>query len=87
MSEQMQNYAIKIRVTPLQWSLHGGEDYELLFTVPPQWQQELEKMAKRRRIPITQIGVIQPKRFGVRIEHSDHTRNDLPAQSYEHYSH
>jgi len=86
MSEQIRTYAKRIRTTPLHWSLHGGEDYELLFTLPPQWQQEFERMAKRRRIPITQIGVIQPKRFGVRIEHSDRTRNDLPAQSYEHYS-
>ena len=86
MSEQIQSYAKKMRTSPLDWSLHGGEDYELLFTLPPQWQQELETLAKKRRIPITQIGVIQSKRFGIRIEQRDHTRNDLPTQSYEHYA-
>ena len=30
MSKHMQSYAKRIRVNPLQWSLHGGEDYELL---------------------------------------------------------
>ncbi len=86
MSQQMQHYAKRIRATPLHWSLHGGEDYELLFTIPPKWQHELEKVAKKRRLPITQIGVIQPQRFGVRIEHSDHTRHVLPQRSYEHFS-
>jgi len=86
MSEQIKNYAKRIHTTPLHWALHGGEDYELLFTLSPKWQHELEKMAKKRRIPITQIGVIQPKQFGIRIEQSDRTRNDFPAQSYEHFS-
>jgi thiamine-monophosphate kinase len=86
MSKQMQSYAKRVGTMPLHWSLHGGEDYELLFTLPPEWQQELEKMAKIRQMPITRIGVIQPKRFGVRIEHSDHTRHVLPQRSYEHFS-
>ncbi len=86
MSQQMQRYAKRIRVTPLNWSLHGGEDYELLFTIPPKWQHELEKCAKKRRIPITQIGVIQPKRFGIRIEHHDHIQDVFLPRSYEHFS-
>jgi thiamine-monophosphate kinase len=86
MSQQMQRYAKRMRTTPLQWSLHGGEDYELLFTIPPKWQQELEKCAKRRRIPITHIGVIQPKRFGIRIEYSDKKQELFPPRSYEHFA-
>ena len=86
MSQQMKRYAKRLRTPPLQWSLHGGEDYELLFTIPPMWQQELEIRAKRRRMPITQIGVIQPKRFGVRIEYSDGTQEQLPSEGYEHFS-
>ena len=86
MSKHMQSYAKRIRANPLQWSLHGGEDYELLFTVPPKWQQELEKVAKTRRIPITQIGIIQPQRLGIRIVQGDKTENVLLQQSYEHFS-
>lgn len=86
MSSQMQRYAKRIRTRPLQWALHGAEDYELLFTVPPQWKQTLEKKVKAARIDITQIGVIQPKRYGIRIEYHDHTQETLPQQSYEHFS-
>jgi len=86
MSQPLLRYAKRIRATPLHWSLHGGEDYELLFTIPPKWQHELEKSTKKRRIPITHIGTIQPKRFGIRIEQSNGTRHLLLQQSYEHFS-
>jgi len=85
-SQQMHDYAKRIRASPLQWSLHGGEDYELLFTIHPKWQQELEKSVKKRRIPITQIGIIQPKRFGIRIEYRDAKQDVFSPKSYEHFS-
>ncbi len=86
MSQQLQRYAKRIRANPLHWALHGGEDYELLFTIPPKWQREFEKMAKKRRISVTQIGTIQPKRFGIRIEQDDHRQDELLPRSYEHFS-
>ena len=86
MSTEMQAYAKKVRGTPLHWSLHGGEDYELLFTIPQKWQQKLENETKKHRIPISNIGVIQPQRFGIRIE--DHVQKQavLSPKSYEHFS-
>jgi thiamine-monophosphate kinase len=86
MSQQLQRYAKRIRANPLYWALHGGEDYELLFTIPQKWQREFEKRAKKRRIPITQIGTIQPKRLGIRIEYDDHRQDELVPRSYEHFS-
>ena len=86
MSKHMQRYAKQIRATPLDWSLHGGEDYELLFTIPPKLHHIFEKSAKKRRIPVTPIGTIQPKQFGIRIEHSDKSQDILRPQSYEHFS-
>lgn len=85
MSQEMQCYAKKIRKNPLPWSLHGGEDYELLFTIPPKWQQEFERKAKKQRMAISQIGVIQPKAFGIRIVQSDGRKERLPSKAYEHF--
>ena len=85
-SPQIHHYANRIGVNPIQWSLYGGEDYELLFTIHPEWQHELEKIAKKRRMPITQIGVIQPKRFGVRIEQSDGIQQILRPHGYDHFA-
>jgi thiamine-monophosphate kinase len=39
----------------LEQALHGGEDYELLFTVPPR----VEVPARFGRIPLTRIGVLR----------------------------
>jgi thiamine-monophosphate kinase len=86
MSQPLQRYAKRIRANPLYWALHGGEDYELLFTIPPKWQREFEKCAKKRRIRITQIGTIHSKRLGIRIEQDDHRQDELVPRSYEHFS-
>ncbi len=86
LSQPMQHYAKRIRAVPLNWALHGGEDYELLFTIPPRWQTALEKITKKRRISIAHIGVIQPKRFGIRIEQHDASKQNLLQGGYEHFS-
>ncbi len=86
MSRHMQWYAKRIHISPFSWSLHGGEDYELLFTVPPSQHQAVEKLARRHRIQITQIGMIQPRRHGIRIVHHDGTTHPLPQNSFEHFS-
>jgi len=78
--------ASQMKVDPLHWALHGGEEYELLFTVPPQNQRRLELAVKKLRIPVTLIGVIRPHRSGLRIVHQDGTTQKLVPQSYVHFS-
>lgn len=41
--------------------LSGGDDYELLFTVPPEWQQSITALADELALSLTQIGVIEPR--------------------------
>lgn len=84
-SQHMNKYANRISAEPLHWGLHGGEDYELLFTIPPKWRNELEQNAKKRRMHITQIGIIQPKRFGIRIEQSNGKLDTLVPCGYDHF--
>ncbi len=47
----------KLRLDPIQMALHGGEDYELLFTVPPGQVKRLRGAPNFREI--TAIGEIQ----------------------------
>jgi thiamine-monophosphate kinase len=50
---------------PLMLALHGGEDFELLFTVNP---EDVAKLPKRvDGIPITRIGEIKEATHGVQI--------------------
>lgn len=59
------------RLTPearLRRALSDGEDYELVFTVSPAKVARLRKAWSRRfRLPITEIGVVRPPIFGIRL--------------------
>ena len=52
--------ALKHGHDPLQLALHGGDDYELLFTVPPRKTRLLPKTF--RGVRLTAIGKITPER-------------------------
>jgi thiamine-monophosphate kinase len=41
---------------PYQLALSGGEDYELLFTAPPEKESEVETLLKRLGLKVTRIG-------------------------------
>lgn len=70
---------------PLDWALTGGEDYELLFTVPQDRQHRLERLARAQGESITRIGTICPSRYGIRLKMPDGTIRDLSTTSYEHF--
>jgi len=43
----------------MDWVLAGGDDYELLFAVPPELAPRLERHASGLGAPITRVGRIQ----------------------------
>ena len=67
---------------PLMLALHGGEDFELLFTVAP------EKIAKLPRkvdgVTISHIGEVVPATEGVKIRERSHVW-DLVAGGWNHF--
>ena len=67
---------------PLMLALHGGEDFELLFTVSEANAAKLPK--KVDGIPITRIGKVEPASSGVRI--AEGTRVwELAPEGYRHF--
>jgi len=62
--------------SPLEHALHDGEDYELLFTIPPAALKDLP-------IPAHVIGAIQSEP-GVLLEYKDGRREALEAKGWEH---
>ncbi|HXV67808.1 MAG TPA: thiamine-phosphate kinase [Nitrospira sp.] len=78
-------YAESRRLDPVQLALTGGEDYELLFTVPPATQPVLERQARARGFRITRIGTIRPGRFGLRMPSIEGAAKAIPITSYEHF--
>ncbi len=57
---------------PLEWVLHGGEDYELLLTAPPESVRALQEVVRRAGGgPLTPVGEIVPSARGVSVKRAD----------------
>ena len=77
-------YAKVYGVSPIRLAMTGGEDYELLFTVPPRSRRALERQARARGYRVTRIGTIRPQQFGIQMTSHGQTQ-PLPLTSYEHF--
>ncbi len=85
LSPALRAYARSCHTDPLALALQGGEDYELLFTVPPTKQQALRRVARHRGWLLTCIGVIRTNAFGVRVRETTGRIRRLPVTSYVHF--
>lgn len=79
-------YASSHKLDPVNLALTGGEDYELLFTVPPRQRTRLERAAVEQGFSLTCIGKIRPLRFGMQTVSSRGQRHRLINTSYEHFT-
>jgi thiamine-monophosphate kinase len=78
-------YAVATRTDPIQLALRGGEDYELLFTVPATRCAALERLRRHAGCRLTPIGVIRPKRFGLKLRTGRSDVLLLRNTSYQHF--
>jgi thiamine-monophosphate kinase len=67
-------------LSPLTCALNGGEDYELLFTVP---LSDYEKISSLADISI--IGVVKPADYGKKLVLKSGQEIDLKAQGWVHF--
>ncbi len=71
-------------VDPVDAAVAGGEDYELLFAVPPRWGGRLRGARQKAAVPpLTKIGVLTKAPAFVLAR--DGRRDDLPA-GFRHFS-
>lgn len=69
--------AIKFNIDPTVCALSGGEDYELLFTIP-----SLHTHLLNLNPDIKPIGVIKPKKDGIKLKSRSGNLYDLKAQGW-----
>ncbi len=72
--------SLKFQVDPTTAALHGGEDYELLFTIAP---GDVEKI--RYMMDVKIIGEIVPAEDGVRLQSKGGNFYPLTAQGWNHF--
>ena len=83
-------YAESIPVAPdaeEKLALGGGEDFELLFTIPKGKERELlREIPARTGTDLSHIGEIVERDSGVSIRNRDGKISPLPAKGYEHFT-
>ena len=67
----------------LEWILYGGEDYELLFAVPP---NKKEKLRQTLGFPHTLIGEIVDRDQGIYLKNRGGNRTKIEDRGYNHFS-
>ena len=85
LSPQLRLIATKGERDPLEWALHGGEEYELLFTLSPGHERTVsETVLAATGTPVTKIGVIAPAEEGVKVVLADGRQEELEVRSWDH---
>ncbi|WDT70314.1 MAG: thiamine-phosphate kinase [Candidatus Manganitrophus sp.] len=80
LSAPLRRAALQMGVDSIEYALNGGEDYELLFSVPERKLKKLEQMIKNRLISAYRIGKMAPRRTGLMlIDPSGRRRSIAPG--------
>lgn len=69
------------------WALQlgGGDDYELCFTLPPQYRHDIERLQQQAGIALQVIGETRAG-SGLKLTRPDGGEFSLPRFGYEHFS-
>ncbi len=85
-SESVPHLAAESGEDPYHLALHGGEDYELLFTLPSNRLSKMEKLIEKGLpTPVTMIGSITQQEQGITIVDQQGNRQPLLSGGYEHF--
>ena len=67
--------------------MSGGDDYELLFCVPPERQNSVASVAEELNLPLTRVGVVDEVGEGntVKVMNASGREIKMPAPGYRHF--
>lgn len=82
----MTAYAAETRRNPLDWLLFGGEDYELIGTMPRMYAEQVGGAVQATGLPFTVIGEVTDSFAGVRMRRSDGRTETLDKKGYNHFA-
>lgn len=77
--------ASALGVSVWDWVLHGGEDYQLLFTLGERQFTGLQKRLRAAGVAIARIGEVTPAHEGVRLDLPNGKTQRLPPGGWNHF--
>lgn len=84
LSEALRNLARTTGHDPLDWALHGGEDYELLLTAPPDRVGDLTAAVQAVGVQLTDVGEMTASP-GIWLQRPGGQREPLRGTSWQHF--
>ncbi|MGH2457775.1 MAG: thiamine-phosphate kinase [Chloroflexota bacterium] len=84
LSTAIQSLASTVGRDPLDWALHGGEDYELLLAAPPGRVDDVITAVQAVGVPLTEVGELTSEP-GVWLRRPDGRREPLSGTSWRHF--
>ncbi len=83
-SVSLKRYAKARGVDPLSYALYGGEDYELLFSVPEKKREKIEKLIRGGELSARPIGRLLEKRRGLLVKDTKGRTRALVPRGHDH---
>ncbi len=85
-SKETLAFAKSIGKSPFNFALHGGEDYELLFTTPKESVEIIiKKIQRETKTKVTEIGEIKDRKFGIKIVKTNGGMTPLNTYGWNHF--
>lgn len=72
-------------VDALNWALYGGEDFELVFTAPPEQKNNIRELMKSIDLPVVVVGQIVDSREGIYAVWPSGEKKVLEPKGYDHF--
>jgi len=85
LSPALKRYAKQTQQAALDFALYGGEDYELLFSVPKRKEKKLVQLRQEGFIQATRIGTIVPKKEGMCGRDINGRIHKITPRGYDHF--
>ncbi|WP_378956110.1 thiamine-phosphate kinase [Pelosinus sp. sgz500959] len=83
LSSELRTAAALLEKSPVEYALYGGEDYQLLFTIPPEQFNQL--VEADIGVPLTVIGEVINQSQGTLLVDQDDQTSKLEAKGYNHF--
>ena len=85
LSREYQRFVHLYSRDPYRFALTGGEDYELLFTAPPQNRDRISSLSHSLKLPLTCIGEILPKKRRLLVAKKDGKGHSPSCLGFDHF--
>lgn len=84
LSTDFKDTACRFAEDPLQLAMTGGEDYELLLTLPPQRYDDAQRLAAETGVPLTVIGKVNAQ-AGLSVTDRTGKSHDSATHGFSHF--